>query len=121
MTKYIVNNTKMAFQFQNGKVLERKGVLAVEEEDLKELEEDYFYKGLKERGAILLTQNKPKSLDDAGAQIAAKDAEIKALKEKAAELEEKLAEAGAVGKETATVVDSESADVAEEPKKSKKK
>lgn len=121
MTKYIVNKTNMAFQFQNGKVLDRKGVLTVEDGDLKELDEDYFYKGLKERGAILLTQNKPQSLDDAGAQIAAKDAEIKALKEKAAELEERLEAAGAVGKETSVVVDSESQEAAEEPKKSKKK
>ena len=52
-TKYIVNTKKMAFQFANGKVLERKGVIAVEEEELEEMEKDYFFARIKEKGAIL--------------------------------------------------------------------
>ena len=43
-TKYICNTKKMAFQFSNGKILERKGVLAVNEDELALMEEDYFFK-----------------------------------------------------------------------------
>lgn len=122
-TKYIVNKTKMAFQFQSGKTLERQGVIQVEEKDLEVLEKDYFFRGLKERGAISVSLNKPENLSEAGATIARNDAEIEALKKENEELRAKLAAAEATGKETATVIDSnaESEAVVETVKKSKKR
>lgn len=122
-TKYIVNKTKMAFQFQNGKTLEKQGVLQVEEKDLEILEKDYFFAGLKNRGALTVSLNKPENLSIAGATIARNDAEIAALKDEIAELKKQLAKAQATGKETATVIDSnESPEVIEETvKKSSKK
>lgn len=120
-TKYIVNKTKMAFKFLNGKVLERKGVLQVEDKDLEGLEKDYFFSGLKERGAIIVSSSKPESLVSAGAQIVANNAEIDSLKNKIKELESKLAKAEATGKDTSLTIDSNSDSVEEVEKKSKKK
>lgn len=122
-TKYIVNKTKMAFQFQNGKVLEKQGVLQVEEQDLEALENDYFFKGLKERGGVIVSLNKPESLAVAGATIARNDAEIAALKDEIAELKKQLAKAQATGKETATIIDSNESpeEIEETVKKSSKK
>ena len=121
--KYIVNKTKMAFQFQNGKVLEKQGVMQVEEQDLEILEKDYFFTGLKNRGAITVSLNKPENLAVAGATIARNDAEIDSLKKEIEDLKKQLAKAQATGKETATIIDSNEApeEVVETVKKSKKK
>ena len=105
-TKYICNTKKMAFQFANGKILERKGVLAVEEEELAEMEKDYFFASLKEKGAISVSLVKPSEYSTAGEIIAADNAKISALEKEIAELKAKLAEAEGTGKETATVIDS---------------
>ena len=121
--KYIVNKTKRAFQFQNGKVLEKQGVMQVEEKDLEILEKDYFFRSLKSGGSILVTLNKPDDLSVAGATIARNDAEIDSLKKEIEDLKKQLAKAQATGKETATIIDSnEAPEVIEESvKKSSKK
>lgn len=108
MTKYVVNRQKMAFQFQNGKVLEAKGVLQVEESELEELEKDYMFAGLKGKGVISVTQVKPSSYSTTGEIIAADNAKIAELENEVAVLKAQLAEAQATGKETATVIDSAS-------------
>ena len=105
-TKYIVNTKKMAFQFGNGKILERKGVLAVEEKELEEMEKDYFFASLKEKGAISVSLVKPSEYSTPGEIIAADNAKIKELEKEVAELKAKLAKAEGTGKETATVIDS---------------
>lgn len=112
-TKYIVNTKKMAFKFANGKVLERKGVLAVEEKELEEMENDYFFKSLKEKGVVSVSLVKPSEFSSPSEVIAADNAKIKDLEKEVAELKAKLAEAQATGKETATVIDSESSVVVE--------
>ena len=108
-TKYIVNTKKMAFQFANGKVLERKGVIAVEEKELEEMEKDYFFASLKEKGAISVSLVKPSEFSSPAEIIASDNAKIKDLEKEVAELKAKLAEAEATGKETATVIDSNEA------------
>lgn len=120
-TKYIVNTKKMAFSFQNGKVLERKGVLAVSEEELAELEKDYFFAGLKEKGVISVSLVKPSDFTTQSETIAADNVKITALEKEVAELKAKLAEAQATGKETATVIDSAEDVVTVTKKTSKKK
>lgn len=105
-TKYICNTKKMAFQFANGKILERKGVLAVEEEELAEMEKDYFFASLKEKGAISVSLVKPSEYSTPGEIIAADNVKISALEKEIADLKAKLAEAEGTGKETATVIDS---------------
>lgn len=126
-TKYIVNTKKMAFQFANGKVLERKGVMAVEEEELEEMEKDYFFVSLKEKGVISVSLVKPTEFSTSAEIIASDNAKIKDLEKEVAELKAKLAEAQATGKETATVIDSDApttvdapANTEEENKTSKK-
>ena len=106
-TKYICNTKKMAFQFANGKVLERKGVMAVEEEELEEMEKDYFFVSLKEKGVISVSLVKPSEFSTSAEIIASDNAKIKDLEKEVAELKAKLAEAQATGKETATVIDSD--------------
>ena len=106
-TKYICNTKKMAFKFANGKVLDRKGVLAVEEKELEEMEKDYFFASLKEKGVISVSLVKPSEYTSTGEIIAADNAKISALEKEVAELKAKLAQAQATGKETATVIDSE--------------
>ena len=105
-TKYIVNTKKMSFQFGNGKILEKKGVLAVSEEELESMNGDYFFANLKEKGVITITSVKPSEFTSAGEIIAADNAKIKDLEKQVAELKAQLAEAQATGKETATVIDS---------------
>jgi BMFP domain-containing protein YqiC len=126
-TKYIVNTKKMAFKFLNGKVLERKGVLAVEDKELEEMEKDYFFASLKEKGAISVSLVKPSEFSTTAEIIASDNAKIKDLEKEVAELKARLAEAEATGKETATVIDSDAtttvdapADTEEENKTSKK-
>lgn len=114
-TKYIVNTKKMAFQFANGKVLERKGVIAVEEEELEEMEKDYFFASLKEKGAISVSLVKPSEYSTSAEIIASDNAKIKDLEKQVAELTAKLAEAQATGKETATVIDSDATTTVEAP------
>lgn len=105
-TRYIVNTKKMAFQFANGKVLDRKGVLAVEEEELKAMESDYFFASLKDKGVITVSLVKPSDYTTTGEIIAADNAKISELEKEIEELKAKLAKAEATGKETATVIDS---------------
>lgn len=119
--KYVVNTMNMAFQFTNGKVLDRKDVLVVNEEELAELEKDYMFAGLKNRGAISVSLNKPESLESAGASIAFANAELDAAKKEIADLKAKLAKAEALGKADEDVIDT-NADAPEVvEKKSKKK
>ena len=106
-TKYICNTKKMAFKFGNGRVLERKGVLAVEDEELARMEDDYFFASLKEKGVITVSKVKPSDFSTPGEIIAADNAKIADLEKKVAELTAKLAEAEATGKETSTVIDSD--------------
>lgn len=124
-TKYIVNTKKMAFQFANGKVLERKGVIAVEDKELEEMEKDYFFASLKEKGAISVSLVKPSEFSTTGEIIAADNAKIKDLEKQVAELKAQLEKAQATGKETATVIDSNEAptvvDGSDEEKKTSKK
>lgn len=114
-TKYIVNTKKMAFQFANGKILERKGVIAVEEKELKEMEKDYFFASLKEKGAISVSLVKPSEYSTPAEIIASDNAKIKDLEKEVAELKAKLAEAQATGKETATVIDSDAPTTVDAP------
>lgn len=120
-TKYIVNTKKMAFMFENGKVLERKGILAVSEEELEEMEKDYFFKSLKDKGVVSVSLVKPSNFTTQSEVIAADNAKISALEKEVAELKAKLAEAQATGKETATVIDSEKTLEDETESKSSKK
>lgn len=106
-TKYICNTKKMAFKFGNGKILERKGVLAVEDEELARMEDDYFFASLKEKGVITVSKVKPSDFSTPGEIIAADNAKIADLEKQVAELKAKLAEAEATGKETSTVIDSD--------------
>lgn len=114
-TKYIVNTKKMAFQFENGKVLDRKGVIAVEEEELAEMEKDYFFASLKEKGVISVSLVKPSEYSTPAEIIASDNAKIKDLEKEVAELKAKLEEAQATGKETATVIDSDAPAEVEAP------
>lgn len=116
--KYIINKTKMAYEFTNGKVLSGKGVLAADEKLLAELDKDFFFKGLKDREAVYVTQNKPASLEDAGVQLAEKNARIDELRQEVETLRAKVSEKSAMGAETATVIDS---DVSRETARSHKK
>lgn len=119
--KYVVNLKNMAFRFTNGKILDRKDVLALEESELEELEKDYMFAGLKERGAISVSFNKPKDLETAGSSIAFANAELDAAKKEIAELKAKLAKAEVLGKADEDVIDT-NADAPEVvEKKSKKK
>lgn len=106
-TKYIVNTKKMAFKFLNGKILERKGVLAVEDKELEEMEKDYFFSSLKEKGAISVSLVKPSEFSTTAEIIASDNAKIKDLEKEVAELKAKLAKAQATGKETDTVIDTD--------------
>lgn len=115
MSKYVVNKTNIAYKFQNGIMLGRKGSVEVDEKQEAELLKDFFFKGLKERGAIGLTKDKPKDLSEAGRKLAAKDAEIGSLQKRIAELEAKLDQAEATGKETGTVMDTVNPELGTEP------
>ena len=106
-TKYICNTKKMAFKFGNGRVLERKGVFAVEDEELARMEDDYFFASLKKKGVITVSEVKPSDFSTPGEIIAADNAKIADLEKQVAELKAKLAEAEATGKETSTVIDSD--------------
>jgi hypothetical protein len=105
-TKYICNTKKMAFKFANGKVLERKGILAVDEEELERMEKDYFFASLKEKKVITVSAVKPSDYSTPSEIIASDNVKIAELEKTIEELKAKLAEAEATGKETATVIDS---------------
>lgn len=106
MSRYVINKTNIAYKFQNGTTIGRRGSIEVSEKQEAELSNDYFFKGLKERGALAISSERPKDLSEAGRKIAAKEAEVKALEKKVKELEAKLDLAGATGKQTNTVIDS---------------
>ena len=80
-----------------------------------------MFAGLKERGAISVSLNKPESLESAGASIAFANAELDAAKKEIADLKAKLAKAEALGKADEDVIDTnvDAPEVVE--KKSKKK
>lgn len=121
--KYVVNKTNVAYRFGGKLTLGRRGVLVIDDEQEKELLANFMFQGLKARDAVSVTRDAPSGYEDKGAQIAAKDAEIRALKDKLAKAERKLDLAEGTGKETATVIDS-SEPLPEQPKakaKSKKK
>ena len=120
-TKYIVNTKKMALKFLNGKVLERKGILAVEEKELEEMEKDYFFARLKEKGIISVSLVKPSEFSTTAEIIASDNARIKDLEKQVAELTAKLAEAEATGKETATVIDSDAPTTVDAPAETEEK
>lgn len=122
--KYLVNRTGIAYKFVGRILLGRKGVVAIDEKDEKELLANPFFVGLKNRDAVSVTKDAPSNIADKGAQIAAKDAEIKALKEMVAGLEKRLDIADGTGKDTSTVLDSDNPDSvgqAEQKKGGKKK
>ena len=119
-TKYVLNTKKMAFEFQNKLVLDPNGVLQVNEEQLKELEADYMFKGLKEKGIISVSEVKPSSYSTPAEVIAADNAKITDLEKKIKDLEAQLAQAQATGKETATVIDSSEPIETTEPVEAKK-
>lgn len=104
--KYICNTKKMAFKFSNGKVLDKKGVLVVDEDELARMEKDYFFASLKERGVISVSLVKPSDYSTPGEIIAADNVRISELEKENAELRAKIEELEATGKETATVIDS---------------
>lgn len=118
--KYVVNLKNMAFRFANGKVLDRKGVLALEESELGELEKDYMFAGLKERGVISVSLNKPRSIEEAGSSIAYANAELDAAKKEIEELKARLAKAEALGKADDGAIDT-NADAPEVVEKKTKK
>ena len=118
--KYVVNTMNMAFQFTNGKILDRKDVLVVEEKELEELEKDYMFSGLKARGAISVSFNKPENLESAASSIAFANAELDAAKKEIAALKAKLAKAEALGKADEDVIDT-NADAPEVVEKKSKK
>ena len=119
--KYVVNLKNMAFRFTNGKVLERKATLTVDDNELAELEKDYMFAGLKERGVITVSANKPQSLVEAGSSIAYTNAELEAAKKEIEDLKAKLARAEALEKAADETIDTETDAPEAAEKKSKKK
>lgn len=109
-TKYIVNTKKMAFQFYNGKILDRKGVLAVDEKELEEMEKDYFFASLKQKGVVTVSLVKPSEYSTPGEIIASDNAKISELEEENAKLKARLAELEGIGKDTTEVLDSENSE-----------
>lgn len=109
----------MSYCFTNARVLGSKDTIQVDDKELEVLEGDYFFKGLKERNAIIVTSQKPESIVTAGKVISANQAEIDALRKENAELKAKLEKAEALGKDTSYELDSNES--VETEKKSKKK
>ena len=121
--KYLVNNTAMSYKFITGLVLRKQSAMAIEEDKLEALKNDFQFKSLTEHKSVIITENKPESLISAAEQIAEKDAEIAKLKAELAKANGKLEYAEASGKEVDKEIDTESTVEIdeEEPTTSKKK
>ena len=121
--KYLVNNTAMSYKFITGLVLKKQSAMAIEEDKLEALKNDFQFKSLTEHKSVIITENKPESLTSAAEQLAEKDAEIAKLKAELAKANGKLEYAEASGKEVDKEIDTESTVEIdeEEPTTSKKK
>lgn len=120
--KYLVNETAISYKFITGLVLKKNSAMAIDDEKLKGLKEDFQFKSLTERKLVLVTENKPKSLISAAEEIAEKDAEIAKLKAELAKANGKLEYAEASGKDVDKEIDTESTiEIDEEQPTTKKK
>ena len=120
--KYLVNNTAMSYKFITGLVLKKQSAMAMDDEKLEGLTDDFQFKSLTEHKLVLVTENKPKSLISAAEEIAEKDAEIAKLKAELAKANGKLEYAEASGKEVDKEIDTESTiEIDEEQPTTKKK
>ncbi len=106
--KYLVNNTAMSYKFITGLVLKKQSAMAIEENKLEALKNDFQFKSLVEHKSVIITENKPESLTTAAEQIAEKDAKIAKLEAELAEAREKLEYAEASGKDVDEEIDTES-------------
>lgn len=120
--KYLVNETAISYKFITGLVLKKNSAMAIDDEKLEGLKEDFQFKSLTERKLVLVTENKPKSLISAAEEIAEKDAEIARLKAELAKANGKLEYAEASGKDVDKEIDTESTiEIDEEQPTTKKK
>lgn len=120
--KYLVNNTAMSYKFITGLVLKKQSAMAIDDDKLEALKNDFQFKSLTEHKLVLVTENKPKSLISAAEEIAEKDAEIAKLKAELAEANGKLEYAEASGKDVDEEIDTESTvEIDEEQPTTKKK
>lgn len=120
--KYLVNETAISYKFITGLVLKKNSAMAIDDEKLEGLKNDFQFKSLTERKLVLVTENKPKSLISAAEEIAEKDAEIAKLKAELAKANGKLEYAEASGKDVDKEIDTESTiEIDEEQPTSKKK
>ena len=120
--KYLVNNTAMSYKFITGLVLKKQSAMAIDDEKLEALKDDFQFKSSTEHKLVLVTENKPKSLISAAEEIAEKDAEIAKLKAELAKANGKLEYAEASGKDVDKEIDTESTvEIDEEQPTTKKK
>ena len=120
--KYLVNETAISYKFITGLVLKKNSAMAIDDEKLEGLKNDFQFKSLTERKLVLVTENKPKSLISAAEEIAEKDAEIAKLKAELAKVNGKLEYAEASGKDVDKEIDTESTiEIDEEQPTTKKK
>lgn len=120
--KYLVNETAISYKFITGLVLKKNSAMAIDDEKLEGLNNDFQFKSLTERKLVLVTENKPKSLISAAEEIAEKDAEIAKLKAELAKANGKLEYAEASGKDVDKEIDTESTiEIDEEQPTTKKK
>lgn len=107
VVKYIVNTKNMAFEFIGGKILERKGIIQVNEEELAKLEEDALFVDLKARGVITVSKVKPSEFQSSGEVIADANAKIAELEKENAKLKAKIEELEALSKTEEEGLDTE--------------
>lgn len=117
--KYITNTTKIAYQFGNGSTISRKGYLIADEKLMKELNDDFYFKGLVERGALLVSENKPENLEDTAAKLAQAEAQVEALKKELSKANKKIDEMVATSDDSGGVVIDGTEKKEETPKKGK--
>lgn len=106
--KYLVNNTAMSYKFITGLVLKKQSAMAIDEDKLEALKNDFQFKSLTEHKSVIITENKPESLTSAAEQLVEKDAEIARLKAELKNANGKLEYAEASGKEVDKEIDTES-------------
>lgn len=106
--KYLVNNTAMSYKFITGLVLKKQSAMAINEDKLEALKDDFQFKSLTEHKSVIITENKPESLTSAAEQLVEKDAEIARLKAELKNANGKLEYAEASGKEVDKEIDTES-------------
>jgi uncharacterized protein (DUF342 family) len=106
--KYLVNNTAMSYKFITGLVLKKQSAMAIDEDKLEALKDDFQFKSLTEHKSVIITENKPESLTSAAEQLVEKDAEIARLKAELKNANGKLEYAEASGKEVDKEIDTES-------------